>query len=118
MSEKQVKRARMCAKLGYDKVVKIGGRRWLQADDSSDWPDAWRFQNGAQLRFMTEPPRTLQDRLVGSGMALVCDPELAYLAANRCGKTFACAGLEENDEGEVVVVDPYRLLGIERKDSE
>ena len=118
MSEKQVKRARMCAKLGYDKVVKIGGRRFLQADESLDCADSWRFQNGAQLRFMAETTRTPPDHLVGSRMALVCDPELAYFAANRTGKTFSSAGLALNEDGEVVVVGPTRLLGIETEDGE
>lgn len=51
-------------------------------------------------------------------MALVCDPELAYFAANRTGKTFSSAGLALNEDGEVVVVGPTRLLGIETEDGE
>ena len=42
----------------------------------------------------------------------------SFWQGNRTGKTFFGAGLDVSDEGEVVVADPYRLLGIERKDSE
>lgn len=42
----------------------------------------------------------------------------AFMSGNRTGKTFASAGLALDDDGELVVVDPTRLLGIERKDSE
>jgi hypothetical protein len=102
MSEKRVKRERRM--LGANGS---GGPTWA----------SWRFHNGAQLRFMTEDAREPPDPLVGSRSSVTADPldlEEIFFAANRCGKTFANAGLALDDDGEVVVVDGRRLIGFGR----
>lgn len=84
MSEKQVKRLRLCKKHGVDRVLKIGRQRWLQVDDVP-----------------------IRDDFEGD----LC--RLTFMSANRTGKTFSNAGIDVDDEGNISVVNPSRLIGLD-----